>query len=433
MRRKLIIALGLSALVSALGACGDEDPTEVGSGLIGDGVRTYEVLLEAGEFLDADTTFDSLSSLNRAGFWLVAQDFASELDGNTLFSVFRPFRVSYQDSSGTTQSDSVAAIVGGTVTLVVDTLASTGAPVDLAVFPLTESWDRATTTWELRSDTADAPEAWTTPGGTAGAEMGSTAWTGGDTVRIVLDSQAVAIWQDTTAARRGGVLRTTTAGARLVLRSVLFQFDVVPVEATDTVVQAGSVRDRVSIVTPDAPPASAGELRVGGLPAWRSMLLFQPLEDRRVGCGPGSDPACTVALKDATINLAALILEPLPAGTRLIERPFWLENRAVLRGPEGAVPLARSPLSGLLGLTRDSLTADLFDGTGPAPDPVQMSVSNFIRRLVNPPDDDPWLWMALTASTEFGAFGYGSFGSLASAAPPRLRLVISVSEEELAR
>lgn len=429
MRRILITALGLGAL-GALGGCGDEDPTSVGSGLLGPGVRTFEVFLEGSEFLASDTTYDSLGSLNRAGFWLVADDFAGELDASTLFAVDRPYRVTYQDS-GVTQTDSVVAIVGGTLTLVVDTLASTPGPVTLELYELVESWDRLTTSWELRSDTAGTAEPWTTPGGTVGTRLAEAVWVSGDTLRIPLDSQTVAVWHDTIAAQRGGVVRSTTPGSRLVLQTALFSFDVVPEEAMDTVVQGGSAPERVTIVTPEPSPATADELRVGGLPAWRSLLQFQPMADTRVSCGPDAAAGCTVALRDVTINLATVVLEPLPVAGRRPERPVWLENRGVLPGPP-SVPLTRSPLSGLLGATRDSLPVALFEGTAADLDPIQLPATNFMRRLVNPPEDqEPWLWMALTVYNEFTMFGYASFGSLSSDWAPRLRLVISVPEEEL--
>ena len=426
MRRILNVTLTLTALAGVLTACSDEDPTAVGSELIGESVRTYEVVLEAEEFLQADTTFDRLGSLNSAGIWLVAEDYGGELDARTLLSVDPPTTVQYEDSAGT-QVDSVAAIVGGTLTLVVDTLASTSGPVGLELYQLEEEWDWPTVTWDLRADTA-AGEPWTTPGGTIGPLLASAEWAGGDTLRIPLDSQAVSVFTDSLGARRGGVLRSTTPGSRVLLESVLFEFDVVPTEAPDTVVPGGNIQNRVSIVTPDAPAAGPQELRVGGIPSWRSLLRFQPLRELGIACGPLAAPECAVSLEDVTINLAVLILEPLPVGSRRIERPIWIENHGVQVGPVG-VPISRSPLTGVLGATQDSLTAEVFDGTTDDLDPVPVPVTTFVRRLVNP-DVEDLEWLALTAAGEpVSAFGYGAFGSIESAWAPRLRLVVSVAEE----
>ena len=426
MRRILNVTLTLTALAGVLTACSDEDPTGVGSELVGESVRTYEVVLEAGEFLQSDTTFDRIGSLNQARLWLVAEDFAGVLDARTLISVDPPETVQYEDST-TTQVDSVARIVGGTLTLVVDTLASTAGPIDLEVYELSEEWDWRTTTWDLRSDTAGG-EPWATPGGTLGPLLASAQWTGGDTLRIPLDSQTVSVWTDSVGAMRGGVIRSTTPGSRLLLESILFQFDVVPSEAPDTVIPAGTIENRVSIVTPEATAPDVDELRVGGIPSWRSLLRFQPLRGLGIPCGEPSAPECTVPLEDVTINLAVLVLEPLPVGARRIERPIWIENHGVQVGPAG-VPLSRSPLTGVLGGTQDSLTAELFDGTTADLDPVPVPVTLFVRRLVNP-DVEDLEWLALTAAGEpVSAFGYGAFGSLASPWPPRLRLVVSVPEE----
>lgn len=429
MRRIRLVGLGALALGWMMTGCGDEDPTAVGADLLAPAVRTFDVELSAAEFLTADTTYDQIGDLDDAPFRMVAHEFEETLEARTLISITRPLTVTYTPGEGQSSvTDTIEAVVGGTLTVVVDTLATTPGPVELELFRVTEEWDRAAATWETRLDTADVTETWSTPGGSPGQRLGSATWETGDTLRIVMDSAAAAVWDDTAAARIGGVLRSTTPGTRLFVQALTFQFDVVPVGA-DTVVAAGSVGDSKIILTPQDAPPSPAVLRVGGLPAWRSAVMFRPVADLRIPCGPDQPPDCTLGLDEVTINLAAVLLEPLPAGVRRVERPMRVEGRAVLEA--AGVPLVRSPLSPPLGPPSDTLSAALFHE--PATEPVQVAVpiTTFIRTHLNPPTGvtDPPLWMAITALGERGAFGYGAFGGVGSDRPPRLRLVVSVPDE----
>jgi hypothetical protein len=123
MRRKLMAAWGWWS--PGWWACGDEDPTGVGLGPLGPGVRTYEVVLDAEDFLVRDTTFDGIGTLDDAVFRMAAHEFDGELEARTLFSLTRPTTVTYtvDNATGSTASRSV---VGGTLTLVVDTVAAVG-------------------------------------------------------------------------------------------------------------------------------------------------------------------------------------------------------------------------------------------------------------------------------------------------------------------
>ncbi len=435
MRRKLIVALGLVGLGGALAACGDEDPTEVGSSLLGPGVRTFEVVLDAADFLQGDTTYDNIGRLRDAQFRIVANQFAGELDAHTLFRISRPFTVTYQTEDGTAHTDSLRFIRGARVTLILDTVASTPGPVDVEVLPVTESWDPGTVSWTLRHDTAGVSEPWTTPGGTTGPVAGSASWSGGDTLVIAIDSAAAAVWQDTVAARRGALIRPTTPGARLRVRLIDFEFDVVPEAELDTVLTAGGSGQNMHIATPEQPAATQAELRIGGLPTWRTLLHFRPLRELVLdACGGGvgtGDPACDVPLADVSINLAALQLDPSPVGGHRVEGPIRVEGRAVLEAEN--VSVFRSPLTQPLDQMQDTIPAELFTPTPPPGVRVSVPVTSYIRNLVTREDDDEAeaLWLALVATVERATFGYAAFSSMESADPPRLRLVVSLPNQEI--
>jgi hypothetical protein len=428
MRRIVLVGLGVWAASGIVTGCGEEGPTGVGSDLLGPGVRTFGVVVEAGEFLVADTAFDQIGTLDDAAFRLAAHEFEGDLEARTLLSILRPETVTYTPGEGQSAvTDTIAVLLGGRLTLVVDTLATEGAPVTVELLQVTEEWDRATAAWETRIGTAEETQAWSTPGGTTGPVLASAVWESGDTLRIPLDSAAVAVWDDSTAARIGGLVRTTSPGSRLFIAGAFFEFDVLPMEA-DTVLQAGGVLESKVILTPEMHDHEVGTLRVGGLPAWRSALRFRHLDSLPIPCGPGQPAGCTLRLGDVTINQASLLLSPLPAGPRRLERDLLVEGRAVLGAP--GIPLVRSPLSGPLGPPSDTLRAAMFVTPEPDAPDVRLPVTGFVRTHVSPdtaafrPD-----WLAITALGERGTFGYAVFGGVASDRPPRLRLIVSVPDE----
>lgn len=431
MRRILIVVLGVSAGVGVLGGCTDEAPTSLGGELFGEGFQTFEVELEAGTFLEQDTTYDRLGTLNGAAFTMVANEFEGELTANTLFRVRPPERVTYESSSGTSVTDSVFTIIGAKVTVILDSLSDQTAPVTFDVLQLTEDWHAPTVTWQERVDTAGVPEPWSVPGGTTGELMGSFTWVGGDTVVIPIDSAEAALWMDSAAAHRGGLIRTTTAGARVRIPNggLTVRFDVRPTDA-DTVVEAGTERSNTIVATPEPSTPDGLELRVGGTPAWRSAVKFRPLRDVEIPCSPGGT-TCTIPLSDVQISQAALLLQPLYVAGRRIERPVRFEARGILRGP--GVPLSRSPLSPAL-TTSGSLDPDAFTVDPDDPEPIALKLTAYIRQIIDPTrGEEPVLWLGLVSQTERtiqSLFGYAAFGSIQSADPPRLRLMVTVPVEE---
>jgi hypothetical protein len=432
MRRILMVGLGVWAMAALVAACGEEGPTGVGADLMGPGVRTYQVTLDPADFLVADTTFDRIGSLDDAPFRMAAHAFDGELEARTLLSLLRPEVVTYTPPEGQSRTDSIQAIVGGTFTLVVDTLATAPGAKDVQIVQVTEEWDRRTATWDVRIDTAGVTEAWTTPGGSPGPVLAEATWTGGDTLRIELDSAAVAMWEDTAAARFGGMIRSATAGSRIFFTAITFQFDVVPT-ATDTVVPAGQILESKIIAAPQDPGPPNGVLRVGGVPAWRAMLHFRPMAEVEIPCGPDQPPGCTLPLEGVTINQAALLLEPMPAGPRRLERLARIEARGVMEGP--GVPLQRSPLAPPFDLPSDTLVAPYFDVPNEETPTVAVPVTSYVRINMQPVDGEaaPPRWLALVALNERSMFGYAAFGGLGSDRPPRLRLVVSVPDEVRAR
>lgn len=107
-----------------------------------------------------------------------------------------------------------------------------------------------------------------------------------------------------------------------------------------------------------------------------------------------------------------------------------VEGRGILRAP--GVPVSRSPLTQALATT-DSISPNAFTAAPAEPGEAALNVTGFVRQNVDrDSDDDPVQWLALLLWGEQSdpVFGYAAFGSRTSAAPPRLRLMLTVPLEE---
>lgn len=434
--------MGLSALLLAVLAagCTEEVPTGVGSSLTDGALRTFEIVLDPAVFLQSDTTFGGLSGSGNVAFRLVAESFEGELDGHTLLKHTAPTAVTYTDSTDNQTTDSIPQFVGARLLVEVDTSASTApAGSTLELYTITEDWD-ASATWALRVDTGSVQVPWTQPGGTVGSLVGSVAYDPDipddqlvDTLSIAIDSASAVLLADTLAPVHGVLLKGGTAGTRFRLRSARLLFQVRPLARQDTVLEITAQQTSAYVYNPAVAPSPGDSVvRVGGFPGWRSVYRFRALQDLELDLGPDCGrTVCTVPITDVTMNYAALVLEPSFAGGFRTELPVYLEARGVLETP--GVPLVRSPLSlSRRGQMTDSVAAARFSATPADTDPVEVPITTFIRRLVNPDvaESDRESVMALLPYFEGNAFGYAQFTSANSADPPRLRLVVSVVNPE---
>src|SRR5688500_3274664 len=78
-------------VIAVATACTDEVPTDVGDDLLPSGdVRTFEVILDAADFLTYDTTFSGYASTQNAAFSVLANKFEGVVDANVLFRFQTP-------------------------------------------------------------------------------------------------------------------------------------------------------------------------------------------------------------------------------------------------------------------------------------------------------------------------------------------------------
>jgi hypothetical protein len=307
--------------------------------------------------------------------------------------------------------------VRGEIFLVADSVASVGQPLfRVAAHQLAESWDPATANWQFRRE----GEPWTQPGGTLGAEIGSTPYSPGDTIRINVDSATLAAWRDTTDATRGAVLTLLDGPSRL--RSTVPRLRVYARSSwnPDTLFSVISQAPDTRYVYDPPADSVASDIRYNGTPAWRSFLHFEgDLGDRAMPCGTG----CSVPLRDAAITSAELVLQPRtpPPGFTPELPTAPLAFSALVTAD---IPLARTPLGVAINASVPTLTVDSYRDDA---DPISIDITRFVRQLVSDTTSDFSTgrseWLAIIAGAP-QTFGFARF-----APGPRLRLVLSTPRE----
>ncbi len=426
----LTLAAGLWVL-----ACGRETPTDTGGPLLpSDAVTTFEVLLDAPQYLTSDTAFSGFDFVSDAAFTVIANQYGNTVDAHAMARFEIPTLIAAPDSSDVVRDDSTPHYVGGHILLQIDTTRSQGInPSEISVYRITEEWDPITAGWTLSVDSVAHKQSWSQPGATGGPLVGTAMWpqtmdslgVATDSVLIPVDSETIALWSDTTTRARGVVVTMGTPGARLRTVDFALHVDARPTFRPDTVVTV-TVRptERTFIYNPQLPRA-ASNLRVGGVPSWRSFLRMKDgLDTLTLACPPvGSN--CRVRLKDATITYAAVLLTPSVAPDGFLPEDSMRVGSSILLVSDRA-PLERSPLGSAVGASRDVVLPSRFAAPAGGP-PVEVGVTDFMRQLVADTLQSgvpPSPWLALLSTLEGTDLGVAEF-----LPGPRLRLVLTVAKE----
>lgn len=416
MRRWLLV-LGLPFLATA---CDQEVPTSIGDGLLPpDAIRTFEVVIEPHRYLVWDTAFGGYTDAASANFLMVAQEFEGPLNVHTLARFNIPTTVTVLDPGGTTQTDTTPTYAGGQLRLFVDTLQSTTGTVRLALYRTAEEWHQ-TATWSSRVDTLGGSEPWAQPGGTRGAFVDTASYVAGqDTVMFRVDPATIVEWADSANPGRGALIVMETAGGRLRMGFPELHVDLTTDVQPDTVVNSPAFLSAATFVFDPIQTGIADAPRIGGTPAWRTMMRLQERMDTlTVPCPDVAD--CRLRLDEVTINYAAIELQPVqpPAGSRP-EGP--LNVGAFLLLPSELAPIQRWPVGVAISVT--TIPETRFEAPG-AP-LVPIPITQYLRLLTRPSDPDEVPSRHLTfAAFDQHSFGFGSFAAL-----PSLRLVLSIAKE----
>lgn len=427
----------LPVAVILCGACQEQLPTASRDDLVPTGT-TVEVVLPFERFGDATRVFGGYGRASDLGGGFVALDYggAGSGDGLAAATLARfggyPVYVSVTDTTGTTRPDSSISFLSGRVVVRLNADGSVAqGPVEVAAHAVTEPWDQASAGWEHAVDSIGERTPWSAPGGGRGEQIDAVLWdpASGDSLEFAVDSALVAAWGDSTDLAKGVRLSTTVPGVRLQVQAVRLWLEVLPSINPDTLVQVLAVTEGTTFIYDPLPSPPVSGLRVGGAPAWRSVLdldLPSTLDGVPELCAVVT---CPVAVDEGHVSYAGLVLTSresarafAPSDTLTLDVRMVLAPEALPKSPLGpsttAFPGAvlspewfASPAGAEVEVPVTSVVRDILRGETEAGDPVTSTV-------------------ALLSTFEPVSLEYASFEGPRSSSPPRLRLILSFSPEE---
>ena len=428
------------ALLAAAGACSESLPTVEREDLVRSGLAT-EVILQYHEFASGARVYGGYGKTSDLGAGFVAHDFGAGVEdggagqeGLEAASLLRfgryPRSAQVLDTTGANVPDTVLTFLSGRLFLRFDSLASVhnDQPVEIVAHALTEPWDGRSATWEYSIDSIRHREHWSVPGGGAVEEIGSTTWDpeAGDSLEIRVDSAWIAAWSDTTDNSRGVRVGATTPGVRLRVVAALLRLDTRPSVNPDTIVQVPASTENRTFIYAPVPRPPLKTLRVGGVPAWRTVM---ELEIPSVLNRPDElcdIVGCPVEITADHVSFAALRFTSRPVVWSFAPSDtLALDLRSVL-APE---ILPKSPLGpSLSGLVGTLVGHELFQA--PAGEIVEIPMTGLVRDLLRGEtvNGDPVSkTIAVLASFEPRSVEYMTFDGPTSPSAPTLRLVLNFS------
>jgi hypothetical protein len=359
MQRRSGLRRALFALlpVLAAAACTDKSPTIGGVDYFPGGERptTLETVLpgtgivrELGSFAGYPRPLEFPASL------VVANKYQGVVDANALLH-FAGFPTNVQFTQGSVKSDTLFTYGKGTLVAAVDSAASVfnAGPVDFTLYELGQSFNRATVTYTVASDTSGVRTLFTQPGGTRARVIARATWNpaaAGDSLVFAIDSATVARMA-VDSLFPGLLIATDQPGTRVQLQRFVLRTGVHPASASpDTLVpQNIGTGDQTYVFNPEAPPRSSSVFEVGGIASARTLFHLD-LSQQVSTCPAGGGTGCgTLPLTQVTLNEVALLLRPVapPPGFAVLD-----SVALVLRGVEQPELGFRAPLGAELTPTR---------------------------------------------------------------------------------
>ena len=429
MRRRW---LSVTAALAVAGvACSERTPTSLDPDLLPPRPVSVEILVPWEGFGSDLEVFGGYGSRRELGVGMVASAFGGSLDARTLvsFDAIATF-ATVTDTTGTSRTDTLLSVRGGRVVVFVDTAgAVVDGPVSLELGILRQPWDPATVSWTMAVDTAGGAVPWVEPGAGPVERVATTVWdpSAGDTVVFALDSAQVEMWRDTANVNYGAVLSAGTPGVRIEVTQAIIRATVSPSVRPDTLLTlTGARRAFGFIYTPEPEPVTAGMMRIGGAPAWRTVLDVAVPASLTSPPGLCQAVGCPLALTPARVSYAALVLTSRT--TEAAFRPsdsLFVDVRAVL----DRSTLPKAPLGPSLSVGFGSRLDPLLFGSG-AGGQVEIPITSFVRAILQgdsvsgfPPPNS----LALLSALEPSSFTYASFQGPGTAGAPMLKLIITAA------
>ena len=428
MRRKLIGSLlGVTAL--GVVACEEQTPTSLDEGLLPEEPITLELHIPWEDFASNLEVIGGFGSPSELGTGVLANSFAGTLDARTLlrFGAY-PSTVSVRDTTGTTRADSSLTFIGGRVVVFLDTIASTNeGPVLLSLGAIQHPWDVRTVTWTTAIDTINDRRLWPEEGAGPVVPLGVAEWdpATGDSVWFELDSAAVAAWADTSDVSRGARIDLLTEGARIQIATAVLRLNTRPSLNPDSTFFLVAPREEISFVYSPFPEPPPDGIRVGGAPAWRTVLdirMPKQLNGPEALCAVVT---CPVTLHSSELNYAALVLR-----TRRTQDAFQPTDTVAIdvRPVLSRVALPKAPLgNSLVGFAGRLIRPEVFGEE--AGEEIEIPITIFAQNLISGTDAagfQPPNTLALLSIFEPVSIAFASFHGPGGEYAPVLKLIVTI-------
>jgi hypothetical protein len=390
---------------------------------------TVEARLTFDDFAESLQVFGGYGSPSELSYGTIAHQYEGELEARTLIRFWNyPTVTTVRDTTGTSRPDSTLAFVGGRLVAVMDTIASVHeGTVELAAGALPKPWHYASVDWQAAVDTVGGYDPWEEEGAGPVIPLATATWdpAEADSVIFELDSAAVAHWADTISSARGVRLDALTQGVRLQTRGVRLHLDTRPSSNPDTLVDLVVQSRSRSFVYKPVLEAPEADFRVGGVPAWRTVIgldfpttLNGPPElCQKVGC--------PLELEPEMVNAASLYLTTkapppgfVPSDTLRIDVRTVLEPHRLPKSPLGI------SLAGYLGV---SVPPEYFHEN--AGIQVEVPIGGYVGELLRgetSTGDEVAESMALLSFLEPLSLPFGVFHGPGSEFEPEIRLILTL-------
>jgi hypothetical protein len=413
----------------AVSGCEEKNTTSLDLSFLEVNPRTVEALIPFGDFVDDVQVFGGYGSAADLGRGFVGQDFGG-LDARTLVHVG--------------DYPTISTVVPGTlsfstarVVLFFDTLRGTlDGPVAIQLFDVQEQWHPPTVTWEAVVDTAGDRRAWSQPGGGVTTLLGEGTFDitpvqppeGGeagfkDSVSIRIDSATVAALGDGTSGTTGLLVAVAQPGKLLHLVDVGFRITTRASALPDSIFEESAPLEDLVFMLDPAPTAPLGWIRVGGTPAWRSVLTMsipRTITGTPEVCGA---VGCEVDLTEVDLNLAELVLT-----TRQTAPPFKPQDTTQVRLRTVLNPelLPKAPLGPVVPFPRN-YAPELFSTQAGTQVPLWLTTLVIDGlRIAGETGTVPVTTIALFSNPEPNILGFTAFEG-AGAGAPALRLLYTIA------
>lgn len=416
--------------VLAFAACEERTPASLDERLLPPEPVTIEVRLPWSEFASNLAVFGGYGSPEELGTGVVANEFVDTLNARTLvrFGAY-PTEASVRDSEGTIRTDTLLTFIGGRVVAFFDTLASTNAStVSLALGATGLEWHARTATWTAAVDTIGDLRPWPEPGAGPVTPLSTADWdpAASDSVSFAVDSATIAAWADTTDSSRGARIELLTPGHRLQVNAVALRLVTRPSLNPDTLIDLTAPRRNLTFVYDPFPEPPPDGIRIGGVPAWRTILdlsLPAQLDGPPDLCAA---VGCPLVLEAGQVSQAAIILTTRASfGAFQPSDTIELDVRPVLS--RAAMP--KSPLgSSLIEADAGIVPPEAFGGGAGVE--VEVPVTRFVRQLL--PDAQGTVasstnTLALLSVLEPLSIAFATFHGPGEPSEPMLKLILTVS------